>query len=162
MVRSAHLHLQRIAQLCPYLDAGAVTTLVHALVVSRIDYCNTLYVELPLRLMHKLQMIQNTVARLLTWLKRFHHISPTLVTLHWLPIRFHIDFKVLTIIYKSLNGLGPQYLAERLLLPSSTRITCSSQAGQLRGLMPREAWWEKTPEIGPSWQWPLTFGTTCL
>ena len=160
VVRSAHLHLQQIAQLHLYLDTGVLTTLVHALIVSRIDYCNTIYMGLPLRLMRKLQMVQNMAARLLTGMKRFHPISPTLATLHWLLIRFHIDFKVLTITYKALNGLGPRYLAERLLPPSSTHITHSSQAGWLRGLTPREAWWEK--EIKPSWQWPLGFGTTYL
>ena len=144
VVRTAHLYLWRIAQLPSYLDVGALTTLVHALVVSRINYCNALYVGLPLGLMQKLQMIQNMVARLLTGVKRFHHISPTLATLHWPPIHFRIDFKVLTITYKALNSLGPRYLAERLLLPSSTCITHSSQAGRLKGLMPREAWWEKT------------------
>ena len=44
-------------------------------------------------------------ARLLTGVKKYH-ISPTLVALHWLPICFHIDFKVLMLIYKALNGLG--------------------------------------------------------
>ena len=48
VVRSAHFHFLRIAQLCPYLDVGVLTTLVHALVVSRLDYCNALYVGLPL------------------------------------------------------------------------------------------------------------------
>ena len=86
---------------------GALTTLVDALVISRIDYCNALYMWLPLTLMQKLQMLQNTVARLLTGVKRFPHTPPILATLHWLPVCFHIDFKVLTITYKALNGLGP-------------------------------------------------------
>ena len=107
VVWSTHFHLWWITQLRPYLDTGVLTTLVHVLVVSRIDYCNRLYVGLPLRLMHKLQKVQNTVERLLTGVKKFHHISPTLATLHWLPIHFLIDFKVLTITYKALNGLGP-------------------------------------------------------
>ena len=62
-VRPAHFHLRRIAQLRPYLDTEALTTLVHALVISRVDYCNSLYVGLPLRLMRRLQMVQNVVAR---------------------------------------------------------------------------------------------------
>ena len=44
----------------------------------------------------------------------------------------------------NLNGLGPQYLADRLLPPRSTRITCHSQQGQLRDLTLGEAWKEKT------------------
>ena len=57
VVCSAYFHLCRIAQLCPYLDVGELTTLVHALVISRLDYCNALYVGLPLRLMRKLQIL---------------------------------------------------------------------------------------------------------
>ena len=107
MVCTTHLHLWRIAQLHSYLDVGVLTTLVHVLVVSRLDYCSALYVGLPLRLMQKLQMVQNTAARLLTGVKKYHHISPTRAALHWLPIRFCIDFKMLMITYKALNGLGP-------------------------------------------------------
>ena len=114
VVRSAYFHLWRLAQLRLYLDGGALTTLVHVLVISRLDHCNTLYVGLPLRLMWKLKMVQNVAARLLSGVRKYPHISPTLVALHWLPIRFCIGFKVLMMTYKALNGLGPRYLAERL------------------------------------------------
>ena len=144
VVRTAFYHLRRIAQLRPYLEVGALTTLVHALVISRLDHCNALYVGLPLRLLRKLQVVQNAAARLLSGVKRYQHISPTLAALHWLPIRFRIDFKVLMLTYKALNGLGPRYLAERLFPPSSTRVTRASQEVRLRSLTPREARKEKT------------------
>ena len=86
VVRSAYFHLWWIAQLQPYLDGGALTTLVHALVISRLDHCNALYVGLPLRLMQKLQMVQNAAASLLSGVRKHQHISPTLAALHWLPI----------------------------------------------------------------------------
>ncbi len=35
-------------------------------------------------------------------------------SLHWLPATFRIDFKVLLLVYKSLNGLGPKYIADML------------------------------------------------
>ena len=63
---------------------------------------------------------------------------------HWLPIRFRVDFKVLTLTFKALNGLGPRYLAEHLLPPRSTRVTRASQEVRLRSLTPREARKEKT------------------
>ena len=94
---------------------------------------------LPVRLIRKLQMVQNAVARLLTGGRKYHHISPTLARLHWLPIRFRIDFNVLMLTYKALNGLGPRYLVECLLPPISTRSTRASQEMRLRRLTPREA-----------------------
>ena len=57
-------------------------TYVHALVVSRLDHCNALYVGLPLRLLRKLQVVQNAAARLLSGVRRCQHISPTLAALH--------------------------------------------------------------------------------
>ena len=57
VVLSTYFHLWQIAQLHCYLDVGALTTWVHALVISRLDYCDALYMGLPLRLMQKLQML---------------------------------------------------------------------------------------------------------
>ena len=51
---TTYFHLWWIAQLRTSLDVGALTTLVHALVISRLDHCNAPYVGLPLRLMWKL------------------------------------------------------------------------------------------------------------
>src|SRR4029434_1105548 len=60
--------------------------------------------------------------RLLTRTKRREHISPVLAALHWLPVTFRFDFKVLLLIYKALNGLGPSVIANSLVkyLPSRT------------------------------------------
>ena len=107
VVRSAYFHLWQIAQLRPYLDVGSLTTLVHVLVISRLDHCNALYMGLPLRLMQKLQMVQNAAATFLSGVRKHQHITPTLAALH----------------------LGPRYLVERLLPPRSTCITRSSQEG---------------------------------
>ena len=123
---------------------GAFITLVHVLVISILDHCNALYVGLPLRLMRKLQVVQNAAARLLTGVRKHQHISPVLAKLHWLPICFHIDFKVLMLTYKALNGLGPRYLVECLLPPRSTWITRTSQEVRLRNLTLKEAQREKT------------------
>ena len=99
---------------------------------------------LLLRLLWKLQMVPNAAARLLSGVRKHQHISPTLAALHWLPVRFRVNFKVLRMTYKALNGLGPPYLADRLLPPRSTRITQQNQQGRLRGLTPREAQKERT------------------
>ena len=64
VVQSAYFHLRWIVQLCPYLNTQSLNTQVHALVVSRIDHCNTLYVGLFLRLTQMFQQVQNVVARL--------------------------------------------------------------------------------------------------
>lgn len=63
-------------------------------------------------------MVQNAVSRLLTGSGRRTHITPILSSLHWLPIKFRIDFKILVLTFRALNGKSPQYIAD-LLLPYS-------------------------------------------
>ncbi len=81
---------------------------------SRLDYCKALLGGLSARLINNLQMVQNAAARVVTRTRNYDHISPVLSTLHWLPIKHCIDFKMLLITYKALNGLAPQYLSELL------------------------------------------------
>ncbi|KAL7851572.1 hypothetical protein AOLI_G00219280 [Acnodon oligacanthus] len=56
---------------------------------------------------HKLQMVQNSAARLLTHTHAHHHITPVLQRLHWLPLKHRIQFKILLLTYKALNNLTP-------------------------------------------------------
>ena len=64
----------------------------------------------------KLQRVQNSAARLICNVGRFDHISPSLKMLHWLPIKFRIQFKILLITFKAIHGLAPAYLIELITL----------------------------------------------
>ena len=50
---------------------------------------------------------------------------------YWLPVTFRIDFKVLLLIYKALNGVGPSYIANSLVKYLLSRTLRSSNAGLL-------------------------------
>ncbi|KAF7252366.1 hypothetical protein EYD10_01731 [Varanus komodoensis] len=114
VARNAFLQLRLINQLRPYLEYDCLATVTHALVTSRLDFCNALYVGLPLKMVRTLQLVQNRAARLLTGTGRYAHMTPVLRQLHWLPIEARAQFKVLIMTYKALNGLGPGCLNERL------------------------------------------------
>ena len=77
--RVAYLELKRINSTRNLLSVDAVTTLVCLLVLSRLDYCNSLLVGLPQYLIKRLQGVQNVAARsiLRTDLSTFHHSSRT-------------------------------------------------------------------------------------
>ncbi len=80
-------------------------------------------------------MFQNAAARVLTRTRKYDHISPVMSTLHWLPIKHCIDFKILLITYKALNGFAPQYLSELLLHYSPPRPLRSQDSDHL--IIPR-------------------------
>ena len=97
--RLSHLHnLRRITK---YLTVESTKTLVHALIIGRLHYCNSLLYGLPDVHIKKLQRIQNAAAGLVTRVPRFDHITPALCKLHWLPIRCRIEFKLLGPVVRS-------------------------------------------------------------
>ncbi len=63
---------------------------------------------------------------MLTGTRKREHITPVLFSLHWLPVRFQIEFKLLLFVFKSLNGLAPPYLADLLKRHTPTRSLRSS------------------------------------
>ena len=79
----------------------------------------------------RLQLIQNSAARLLTKTKKREHITPVLYSLHWLPVSKRIDFKVLLILYKSLNNQGPAYINDFLHPYTPSRALRSSSTALL-------------------------------
>ena len=62
----------------------------------------------------KLQKIQNRAARLIYQVSRLEHTSPLINELHWLTIKNRITYKVLLLVYKTLNNLAPIYLSDIL------------------------------------------------
>ncbi len=78
-----------------------------------------------------MQLIQNAAARILTRTRKYEHITPVLRSLHWLPVTFRIYVKVLLLVYKSLNGLGPKYIADMLIEYKPNRPLRSVGSSQL-------------------------------
>src|SRR6218665_922557 len=84
---------------------------------SKLDYCNSLFLSLDSTQIHRLQRIQNSLARAVTRTPRHHHIHPVPKSLHWLKIPERIHFKVLSLTYNSLQSSQPTHLRQPLPLP---------------------------------------------
>ncbi len=98
---------------------------------TRIDYCNALLAGASKATLNKLQVVQNSAARILTRTRMRDHITPVLESLHWLPVSFRVDLKMLMLTYKALHGLAPQYLPELLIPYTPTRDLRLSETGLL-------------------------------
>ena len=133
--KCAFFQLKKIARLRGYTSKQDLEKLIHAFISSRLDYGNSLFEGLPKKAIKQLQLIQNAAARVLARTKKAEHISPILKSLHWLPVCHRIDFKILLIVYKSLNGPGPKYLSELLQHYEPSRSLRSSGTGLL--IVPR-------------------------
>ena len=94
-----------------FLTPSATKTLIHAYVTSRLDYCNGLLYGLPKELTNRLQSVLNTAARLVTLTRKYDNITPVLKA-----VRSRAKYKVLLQVFKSLNGMAPQYLSDKLSL----------------------------------------------
>ena len=87
---------------------------------------------LPKYLLQKLQYVQNAAARLITGIRKHDHITPILMDLHWLPVNERIQFKILLLTFKSLNGLAPVYIDEMIQRYVPNRKLRSSSAFLLK------------------------------
>ena len=124
--KKATFAIRSIGRIRKYLPSDGIKRLVNALVISRLDYSNSLLYGLPKYQIDKLQRLQNTAARLVTGTKRTDHIKPVLKDLHWLPVEARIIFKILFMSYKILHGLAPQYLTSLIKIHQPPRTLRSS------------------------------------
>lgn len=85
---------------------------VNSLVVSCLDYCNSLYYGVSGKLHHQLQLIQNACSKSITGKYKHDHLENDLESLHWLNIKKRVLFKLGLLAYKAVNGFAPDYLQE--------------------------------------------------
>jgi hypothetical protein len=117
-ISSSSYHvIRQIRQVRSSLDHNSCVMLCNALVSSKLDFCNSLFYGLPQSSISRLQLIQNSLARVVCpSVRRRDHITPTLRRLHWLPVNTRIQYKIALITYKTLHNHSPSYL-DSLLTP---------------------------------------------
>jgi hypothetical protein len=76
---------------------------------------------LPANLTNKLQRVQNTAARIISRDKKQDHITPMLVTLHWLPVNYRYQYNILVYVFNCLHGNAPTYLKDLIHFYQPTR-----------------------------------------
>jgi len=125
--KRGYYQLKKIRQVRKYLDNNSAEELVHSFVTSNIDYCNALLYGTPKCVTNKLQKLQNTAARVICNASKYDHATPLLKSLHWLPVKQRIQYKIALLTYKCLNDLAPDYLCDLIERYKPSRSLRSSQ-----------------------------------
>ena len=131
MAKGAYSAIRKISHLRKFLNTSATEKLVHAFLTSRLDYCNSLLFGVPQKLLDHVQRFQNAAARIITKKRKYDHITPIFESLHWLPVRQRISYKILLITYKILNNTAPTYLSDAIKIRRPGRILRNSDVVRL-------------------------------
>ena len=123
---SADFQLVNIGRARKMLTTESTKLVVHTLLTSRLDYCNSLLSGINRGLLKRLQNVQHTGAWLITRKRKYDHISYDLIELHWLPVEQRIDFKILVLTYKAIHHQSPDYISSILQLWTDSRHPCST------------------------------------
>lgn len=150
VVKSSYYQLYRLGKIRKQLTASATKTMVHSLVISHLDYANSLLAGLPAYKLKSLQASQDLATRLI-YRGRSISTKDARYRLHWLPVQQRIDFQILLMVFDCLTGSAPLYPQETINLHvpghtgirSSARIltvdVCKASSRRLsRRAMPRE------------------------
>ena len=93
IVKTCNFHIRNLYMIKDFVNRKNLVTLVHSLIISKVDYCNSLFVGLPNVILKKVQSVLNRAARLIFNLPPRVPTTPSLIELHWLPLKARIEFK---------------------------------------------------------------------
>ena len=103
-------------------------SVANAFVISRLDYCNSLFRSLSKVNIHRLQSIQNSAARIAANSCKYTRITPLLRKLYWLPIQFRSEFKLAILVCKFIHTGFRKYFTPHLSTYRTTYNTRHSQS----------------------------------
>jgi len=106
----SYFHLRSMRHVRSCLPPQILRTVACSIVNAKLDYCNSLLYGITKENTNRLQLVQNSLARLITGTRKFDHITPVLAKLHWLPVSYRIKYKIALITQKTLSSSQPAYL----------------------------------------------------
>ena len=135
--KTANFMIRKISAIRSYLTISTCQQLMTSLVLSKLDYCNSILAGVSDTNLRKLQVVQNYAARVVCRKNRYQSAKDCLKSLHWLPIKFRIVYKILTLVHNCIYGHAPEYLKNLLTeKPKSQRNLRSNNSGLLLTVPP--------------------------
>ena len=129
--KSVYFEIRRMKHMSKYISEDHLKYVACSFILSRLDYCNSLYSNIPNVLISKLQRAQNYAARVIFHQPARSHVTQLFIQLHWLPISARIEYKICMLTFKCLNNLAPEYITLLVDRYHPTRELRSSQANLL-------------------------------
>ena len=133
--RACFYHIRDLRRIRKSLSLDLAKQIAVALVSSKLDYCNSLFHNMPEKDIARFQRVQNCLAKVVTNAPRFSRSVPILKRLHWLPVKFCIHFKICAITFRTLIENQPAYLADLLVRPKCSKYLRSTNSN--RFVVPR-------------------------
>jgi hypothetical protein len=112
--KSCFQHIRDLRRIRNTINLSTACTIASSLIHSKLDYCNSLLLNLPTSSLKRFQFVLNSAARAVTNTSKFSHITPVLKSLHWLKIEQRIHYKILSLTHKALDTNRPTYLRSLL------------------------------------------------
>ena len=112
------MNIKNISRIKSFLTIKEKTILVCAFVLSKLDYCNSLYCGIDSSLISKLQYTQNCAARLIYQRRKYDHVTDIFIDLHWLPVKKRMLYKILLTVHNCLYNISPIELNNLITLES--------------------------------------------
>ena len=114
LCRTTFLALRRMASVRQFLSDSSIKKLVASMITSRLDYCNATFAGVADEQITRIQEIQNNAARLILKKSKRVHVTPLLKELHWLPVKYRIQYKLATLAFRHFDGSLAPYLSSFL------------------------------------------------
>jgi len=107
IVRACFSALRQIRSVRQSLPQHALLSLVHALVITKLDHCNSVLAGTAGYLQNRLQSVLNAAAWLIFSRRASEHTTPLLRDLHWLRVPERIQFRLCVLAYHCGHGTAP-------------------------------------------------------
>jgi hypothetical protein len=137
LCRSINFHLRNLNRIRRFIDRSTCAHAVRSLILSRLDYGNSLLGGVSATHVQRLQSLQNRAARLIYQVNKRTSASPLIRELHWLPVQQRIQFKILVHVYNSFYGASPFYLQSLIHKYNSGRQGLRSNQDRTRLEIPK-------------------------
>ena len=153
-----YFYLTNFYRVADKLTVDLKLQLITTYILPLVDYCNVIYTCASQDYCQKLQKLLNSAVRFIFNLtskkKRCLSLTPYFMQLHILPVRYRIIYKLCLLVFKSINGLAPNYLSNLI----SQNAVCSSLRSSsdfyaLHTIIPKTSYGESAFSFVAPYQW---------